>query len=93
MEDSTAFYANVLGFVQVDCPEALDFEDAWLFNYGVGDPTWCIATTRRSCTRTRNELNPMNNHILFQCEALEDKLKERGVKYPRRTTRAIRTGS
>lgn len=36
VKESTEFYTKVLGFELVERPPALDFEGAWLFNYGIG---------------------------------------------------------
>ncbi|XVF73581.1 hypothetical protein PTKIN_Ptkin12aG0213600 [Pterospermum kingtungense] len=36
VKNSIDFYTKVLGFVLVERPPALDFEGAWLFNYGIG---------------------------------------------------------
>ncbi|RZB93382.1 hypothetical protein D0Y65_024978 [Glycine soja] len=55
VKESIDFYTKVLGFVLIERPQALDFEGAWLFNYGV------------------------------DLEAMEKKLKEKNVKYMKRT--------
>ncbi|KAH1044322.1 hypothetical protein GYH30_025878, partial [Glycine max] len=61
VKESIDFYTKVLGFVLIERPQALDFEGAWLFNYGVGI------------------------HLCEDLEAMEKKLKEKNVKYMKRT--------
>ncbi|KAI4382982.1 hypothetical protein MLD38_008869 [Melastoma candidum] len=88
VEDSADFYANVLGFVPVERPEALDFDGAWLFNYGVGIHLVRCTDDEKLPPVSENGPDPMDNHISFQCEdmeAVEEKLEERGVKCLRRT--------
>ncbi|KAI3900519.1 hypothetical protein MKW92_008852 [Papaver armeniacum] len=84
---SVDFYVNVLGFVQIKRPPALKFDGAWLFNYGIGIHLVQSKEEER-LPDPEHELDPMDNHISFQCEdmaAMERKLKERNIKYKKRT--------
>ncbi|KAK7388710.1 hypothetical protein VNO78_23537 [Psophocarpus tetragonolobus] len=82
VEKSVCFYVNVLGFSPIKRPSSLDFNGAWLFNYGIGihllqseDPEGMAKTTR---------INPKDNHISFQCEsiaAVEKRLQQMGIQY------------
>ncbi|PKI36256.1 hypothetical protein CRG98_043368 [Punica granatum] len=36
VDKSRDFYKGMLGFVEMERPDSLDFNGAWLFNYGVG---------------------------------------------------------
>ncbi|RWW30289.1 hypothetical protein GW17_00005139 [Ensete ventricosum] len=90
VEASVEFYTTVLGFVPTCRPPTLDFDGAWLFNYGVG-----IHLVQQEeedggdlPDASLDRLDPMDNHISFQCEdmgAMEQRLKDLGVKYLRRT--------
>ncbi|XP_072980394.1 glyoxylase I 4-like [Typha angustifolia] len=83
LNTSLDFYQNVLGFIPVRRPRSLDFDGAWLFNYGIGihllqseDP--------ESMPAKKKKINPKDNHISFQCESmanLEKKLKEMAMPY------------
>ncbi|KAJ4843420.1 hypothetical protein Tsubulata_011672 [Turnera subulata] len=87
VEESKDFYTKVLGMVLIQRPQALDFDGAWLFNYGVGIHL-VQAQDEDRLPDTDRGLDPMDNHISFQCEsmeALEQKLKEFNVKYKKRT--------
>ncbi|WCJ32415.1 Lactoylglutathione lyase / glyoxalase I family protein [Euphorbia peplus] len=90
VETSIDFYTNVLGMVVTKRPQALeDFNGAWLFNYGVGIHL-VQAKDGEQESRLPNpdhELDPMDNHISFQCEeveAMERRLKEHKVEYKKR---------
>jgi len=65
VKDSVDFYTKVLGFVLVERPLALDFDGAWLFNYGVGIHLVQSPDDER-LPRPDHELDPMDNHISFQ---------------------------
>jgi catechol 2,3-dioxygenase-like lactoylglutathione lyase family enzyme len=94
VEDSVRFYVKALGFVLIHRPPALNFSGAWLFNYGVG-----IHLVQRDDARRApdvspagagggDELDPMDNHISFQCEdmgVMERRLREMGIRYMKRT--------
>ncbi|PWA54325.1 Glyoxalase-like domain-containing protein [Artemisia annua] len=86
VNDSVEFYTKALGFVLIERPKALDFDGAWLFNYGIG--IHLVQSKDEDKLPNNHELDPMDNHISFQCEdmeALERKLKERGIKCMKRT--------
>nr|GFA49804.1 glyoxalase-like domain-containing protein [Tanacetum cinerariifolium] len=86
VKDSVEFYTKALGFVLIERPKALDFDGAWLFNYGIG--IHLVRSKDKDKLLNNHELDPMDNHISFQCEdmeALERKLKELGIKYMKRT--------
>ncbi|KAF8668970.1 hypothetical protein HU200_052182 [Digitaria exilis] len=91
VDASVQFYVKALGFVLIHRPPALDFSGAWLFNYGVG-----IHLVQRDDARKApdvspgggGELDPMDNHISFQCEdmgVMERRLREMRIRYMKRT--------
>ncbi|XP_021770311.1 uncharacterized protein LOC110734461 [Chenopodium quinoa] len=87
VEDSLEFYTKVLGFVKIERPQAFNFDGAWLFNYGVGIHLVQSKDEDR-LPSDKTALDPMDNHISFQCEdmeAIEQRLKEYNVKYMKRT--------
>ncbi|KAE8715129.1 serine/threonine-protein kinase-like protein [Hibiscus syriacus] len=88
VKESIDFYTKVLGFVLVERPPALDnFDGAWLFNYGVGIHLVQSEDEDRLPSDTHH-LDPMDNHISFQCEDMEEmegRLKEFNTKYIKRT--------
>ena len=65
VEKSKEFYTKVLGFVEIERPQALDFEGAWLFNYGVGIHLVQSKDEDRLPSDTQ-QLDPQDNHISFQ---------------------------
>ncbi|KAK9074315.1 hypothetical protein SSX86_006913 [Deinandra increscens subsp. villosa] len=86
VEDSVKFYEKALGFVPIERPQSFDFDGAWLFNYGIG--IHLVQAKDENKLPDSSELDPMDNHISFQCEdmeALEQKLKDLDVKYMKRT--------
>ncbi|KAH7528019.1 glyoxylase I 4-like [Ziziphus jujuba] len=86
VQESIDFYTQVLGFVLIERPQAFDFDGAWLFNYGVG--IHLVQSKDEDRLPDTDHLDPMDNHISFQCEdmeAVEEKLKERNIKYMKRT--------
>ncbi|CAL9173625.1 unnamed protein product, partial [Musa hybrid cultivar] len=88
VEASVEFYTAVLGFVPTGRPPTLDFNGAWLFNYGVGIHLVQEEDGGDLPDASLDRLDPMDNHISFQCEdmgAMEQRLKDLGVKYLRRT--------
>ncbi|XP_019158982.1 PREDICTED: lactoylglutathione lyase [Ipomoea nil] len=92
VKDSVDFYTKVLGLVEVERPPAFDgFDGAWLFNYGVGIHLVQAKDgdqDRLPHPTDQQSLDPMDNHISFQCdamEAMERRLKELKVKYMKRT--------
>ncbi|XP_030532421.1 glyoxylase I 4-like [Rhodamnia argentea] len=86
VKDSMEFYRKVLGFVLIERPQAFDFDGAWLFNYGIGIHLVQSHDEDRLPPES-HPLDPMDNHISFQCEdvgAVEHKLSEMGVEYMKR---------
>ncbi|KAL5575604.1 hypothetical protein UlMin_017303 [Ulmus minor] len=84
LEESMNFYQNVLGFVPIRRPGSFDFDGAWLFGYGIG--IHLLQTNDRENMPRKQEINPKDNHISFQCEsmeAVEKKLKEMEIKHVR----------
>ncbi|XP_078445216.1 lactoylglutathione lyase / glyoxalase I family protein [Wolffia australiana] len=90
VEKSIDFYTKILGFVLVERPPAFEsFSGAWLFNYGVGiHLVQKSEEEKRQVDAARERLDPLDNHISFQCEdmkAIVRRLKEAKVKYLKRT--------
>ncbi|MCV2423776.1 VOC family protein [Paucibacter sp. DJ4R-1] len=84
VEESIDFYQNVLGFVPIRRPGSFDFDGAWLFGFGVG--IHLLEAEDPESLPKKDEINPKDNHISFQCEsmdAVEKKLTEMQVKYKR----------
>lgn len=65
VKNSMDFYTKVLGFVSTERPQVLDFEGAWLFNYGVGIHLVQSKEEERLPSDTEL-LDPNDNHISFQ---------------------------
>ncbi|GAB4832489.1 hypothetical protein Ancab_006511 [Ancistrocladus abbreviatus] len=87
VKDSIDFYVKLLGFVLIERPQAFDFDGAWLFNYG-GGIHLLQAKEGDKLPGDRENLDPMDNHISFQCEDMEAMvhgLEEFNVKYTKRT--------
>ncbi|KAG4115421.1 hypothetical protein ERO13_D12G103300v2 [Gossypium hirsutum] len=87
VKKSIDFYTKVLGFVLVERPPALDFDGAWLFNYGVGIHL-VQSKDDDKLPSDSHHLDPMDNHISFQCEDMEEmeqRLKEFNTEYIKRT--------
>ncbi|CAD6216840.1 unnamed protein product [Miscanthus lutarioriparius] len=89
VDASVRFYVKALGFVLIHRPPALDFSGAWLFNYGVGIHLVQRDDARRAPdVRPETELDPMDNHVSFQCEdmgAMERRLQAMRIRYMKRT--------
>ncbi|KAK1553429.1 hypothetical protein Q3G72_034914 [Acer saccharum] len=86
VKDSIDFYTKVLGFVLIERPPAFDFHGAWLFNYGVG--IHLVQSKDQNRSPEIDRLDPMDNHISFQCEDMEamvKRLEEMKLKYIKRT--------
>ncbi|KAF8389095.1 hypothetical protein HHK36_025780 [Tetracentron sinense] len=82
VEKSLDFYQNVLGFFSVRRPGSFNFDGAWLFNYGIG--IHLLQSEDPENMLKKNEINPKDNHISFQCEsmvAVGRKLKEMDIEY------------
>uniref|UniRef100_A0A0D9W7N3 VOC domain-containing protein n=1 Tax=Leersia perrieri TaxID=77586 RepID=A0A0D9W7N3_9ORYZ len=74
VENSVDFYRRVLGFELIKRPESLNFKGAWLYKYGMGihllqrgDAAECSIIQ----TNPPPKINPMGNHISFQCSDME----------------------
>lgn len=65
VNESVEFYTKILGFVLIERPESLDFDGAWLFNYGVGIHL-VQSKDEEKLPRDKERLDPMDNHISFQ---------------------------
>ncbi|CAN6185481.1 unnamed protein product [Urochloa humidicola] len=88
VDASVQFYVKALGFVLIHRPPALDFSGAWLFNYGVGIHLVQRDDARKAPDVNPGELDPMDNHISFQCEdmgVMERRLKDMRIRYMKRT--------
>ncbi|XP_031379801.1 uncharacterized protein LOC116194997 isoform X2 [Punica granatum] len=89
VDKSRDFYKGMLGFVEMERPDSLDFNGAWLFNYGVGvHLVQARDEDRLPPLDEASQLDPMDNHISFQCEdmeAIERKLMDRNIKYMKTT--------
>ncbi|KAK9283766.1 hypothetical protein L1049_012018 [Liquidambar formosana] len=86
VKDSIDFFVEVMGFVLIERPPAFHFDGAWLFNYGIG--IHLIQAKDGDHLPDTDRLDPMDNHISFQCEdmeAMEQRLEEYNVKYMKRT--------
>ncbi|WZZ11089.1 hypothetical protein YC2023_097010 [Brassica napus] len=84
IEESMNFYQKVLGFFPIRRPESLNFEGAWLFGHGIG--IHLLRALELEKLPKKNEINPKDNHISFQCEsmgAVEKKLDEMEIDYVR----------
>ncbi|KAJ4752319.1 Lactoylglutathione lyase / glyoxalase I family protein [Rhynchospora pubera] len=82
VEKSLDFYQNVLGFYPVRRPGSLNFDGAWLFNYGIG--IHLLKSHDHENLPKKKEINPKDNHISFQCESMflvENRLKELDIPY------------
>ncbi|PNX55614.1 lactoylglutathione lyase-like protein, partial [Trifolium pratense] len=67
VKESIDFYTKVLGFVLIERPPVLDFEGAWLFNYGVGIHLVQSKEEDKLPSDTQQrDLDPQDNHISFQ---------------------------
>ncbi|GAQ88223.1 lactoylglutathione lyase [Klebsormidium nitens] len=83
---SIDFYTKILGFYEVKRPGSLDiqFEGAWLFNYGVGIHLLKDSTPGNMYLNTKKEINPKADHLSFQSDDLgevERRLKLLGIEY------------
>ncbi|KAB5540991.1 hypothetical protein DKX38_013965 [Salix brachista] len=95
VKESIDFYTKVLGLVLIERPPTFNFDGAWLFNYGVGVHL-IQAKNEDSLPKTDRRLDPMYNHVSFQCEdmkALEQRLKQFNVEYTTRTMDDDRNGT
>ncbi|OIV99923.1 hypothetical protein TanjilG_26261 [Lupinus angustifolius] len=82
VEKSIDFYVNVLGFIPIKRPTSLDFNGAWLFNYGIG--IHLLQSEDPKSMPKNVHINPKDNHISFQCESIaevERRLKQMNINY------------
>ncbi|KAL5762626.1 hypothetical protein ACOSP7_018890 [Xanthoceras sorbifolium] len=96
VKESIDFYTKVLGFVLIERPPAFDFEGAWLFNYGVGIHLIQSQQHEDNSSPDTDHLDPMDNHISFQSEDMEARVKrleEMDVKYMKRTVEDKENGT
>eukprot|EP00270_Netrium_digitus_P007259 TRINITY_DN2116_c0_g1_i3.p1 TRINITY_DN2116_c0_g1~~TRINITY_DN2116_c0_g1_i3.p1 ORF type:complete len:174 (-),score=34.22 TRINITY_DN2116_c0_g1_i3:266-787(-) len=87
VQESLEFYKNVLGFVEIKRPGSLQFDGAWLFNYGLGIHLIKSESTN-FCPKNMDVINPKADHISFQCtdiSLVEDALLQSGLKFVRQT--------
>ncbi|EFJ31787.1 hypothetical protein SELMODRAFT_439738 [Selaginella moellendorffii] len=87
VQESMDFYVNVLGFIPVKRPGALNFEGAWLYNYGIGIHLLQREPGITYTTNKSDQINTRADHISFQCEDIdlvEKKLVEAGSAFVRR---------
>lgn len=86
VEDSMDFYEHVLGFFPIKRPGSFNFDGAWLYSYGMG--IHLLQSPNPEAMPKKQEINPMDNHMSFQCESMqvvESKLIEMNIKFIKRT--------
>eukprot|EP01018_Ginkgo_biloba_P001153 Gb_05165 [translate_table: standard] len=86
VQDSLDFYEEVLGFIPIKRPGSFNFDGAWLFSYGMG--IHLLQSPNPDDMPKKTEINPMDNHISFQCEdmsVVERKLHEMNIPIVKRT--------
>jgi len=72
VKESIDFYTKVLGFVLIERPHVLDFEGAWLFNYGVGiHLVQSKEEQKLPSADAQHDLDPQDNHISFQVNTVQ----------------------
>lgn len=72
VKESIDFYTKVLGFVLIERPQVLDFEGAWLFNYGVGiHLVQSKEEQKLPSPDAQHDLDPQDNHISFQVNIVQ----------------------
>jgi catechol 2,3-dioxygenase-like lactoylglutathione lyase family enzyme len=79
VDESRAFYRDVLGFREVARPN-FDFPGAWLFNYGI----MIHLIYNEAATGPVGEIQTRHDHLALHCDDLnvvERLLKEHGVPY------------
>ncbi|EFJ07813.1 hypothetical protein SELMODRAFT_94230 [Selaginella moellendorffii] len=84
IQESLKFYVDVLGFVPVKRPNALEVRGAWLYNYGIGIH---LLQQENAGPPQEHSINPRDDHISFQCEDLalvQKRLGDAGIKYEKR---------
>jgi catechol 2,3-dioxygenase-like lactoylglutathione lyase family enzyme len=79
VDESRAFYRDVLGFREVARPN-FDFPGAWLFNYGI----MIHLIYNEAATGPVGEIQTRHDHLALHCddmELVERLLNEHGVPY------------
>jgi catechol 2,3-dioxygenase-like lactoylglutathione lyase family enzyme len=79
LDDTRAFYKNVLGFREVERPN-FSFRGAWLFNYGL----MIHLIENAKAGEPSDEIQTRDNHLALHTRdlaAAEQLLKEHGVRY------------
>jgi catechol 2,3-dioxygenase-like lactoylglutathione lyase family enzyme len=90
VEDSTAFYRDVLGFREVSRPN-FNFRGAWLYNYGLmihlieneaaGDPTAEIQTRGNHLALHSDDLAGVERLLVAHgIQYRKNEIKDRGIK-------------
>lgn len=74
VNESVSFYEKVLGFISIVRPGSFDFEGAWLFGYGIG--IHLLQAEDPENIPRKNEINPKDNHISFQCDESMDAVEK-----------------
>nr|PNR46752.1 hypothetical protein PHYPA_013872 [Physcomitrium patens] len=85
---TTIFYENVLGFVPIKRPGSLDFDGAWLHNYGISIHLLQCEEDVESMPPVKEEINIRDDHLSFQSESVEEverALQEHGIHYEKKT--------
>lgn len=81
LEESRAFYKNVLGFREVSRPN-FNFPGAWLYNYGLQ----IHLIVDDSAPTEKGEISTRADHLALHVddvEAVEGMLKQHGIPYRR----------
>ncbi|KAL1551293.1 Glyoxylase I 4 [Salvia divinorum] len=84
VDQTNEFYINVLGFVPVKRPAALQFPGAWLVGHGIG--IHLLQSENPESLPNKTVINAKDNHISFQCENMgmvEKELGEMGIDWVR----------
>uniref|UniRef100_A0A0R0FME2 Glyoxalase/fosfomycin resistance/dioxygenase domain-containing protein n=1 Tax=Glycine max TaxID=3847 RepID=A0A0R0FME2_SOYBN len=79
VEKSVDFYVNVLGFSPIKRPSSLDFNGAWLFNYGIG--IHLLQSEDPEGMPKLVPINPKDNHISFQHSSGGKRLQQMKIEY------------
>ncbi|HEY1601984.1 MAG TPA: VOC family protein [Pirellulales bacterium] len=83
LEESKAFYRDVLGFQEILRPN-FDFQGAWLFNYGLQ----IHLIVNESVPDPSGPIQTRDGHLAFEVDDLatvEKRLEERGIPFRKNT--------
>ncbi len=83
LEESKAFYRNVLGFQEIVRPN-FDFPGAWLFNYGLQ----IHLIVNESISDPEGPIQTRDAHLAFEVDDLatvEHRLEEQGIPFRKNT--------